>query len=249
MDYLINIILGISASIIASFVFWLFSFRISRTKVIFSKNIEKSKNTGEYPGKNRYRIMMLNSGKRDLIEVSFMVKISINREGTTNYTYLKLGNDNRLPVMYGKAHQFKNLESRCAHKLTIRFSPTGLTEFKKNFYAKSIQDKAKTGKLSLDDIFNEYGENVSLTIFTYGNDSLTGARRMFCSPDYDISSVKNGIYKMKMLKDYNIAYKLYVKDILQIDTQENLIAEIPSPDLPAIEKNKKLDNGDFKKPD
>ena len=76
--------------------------------------IEKSKNTGEYPGEIRYRIKFINSGSRDLTEVTLLVRLSINWETVsnrriTNYTYLGIGNDSKLPILRGKSIAIKIL--------------------------------------------------------------------------------------------------------------------------------------------
>ena len=126
-----SVLLGIISSIFASSIFWWFSFHRTKTKVEFPQAIEKSKNTGEYPGENRYRIKIINSGIRDLIEVTFLAKLSIKRSNdrSRNYTYIGLGNENQLPIMYGKRSQKKRAGINLANKRTFLLIQTAFNEF------------------------------------------------------------------------------------------------------------------------
>ena len=130
-----NIVLPIVLSLLTAFVFWLLSVYWSPTNVCFSKAIERSRNPGGYPGNFRYRIKLSNTGTRDLIEVRFVVKLSIKKETATNYTYLAVG-------------------------------------------------KAENRELALEDILEEYGEKVKITVYVFGNDRVTGTRKMFSSKEY-----------------------------------------------------------------
>ena len=173
-----NIVLPIVLSLLTAFVFWLLSVYWSPTNVCFSKAIERSRNPGGYPGNLRYRIKLSNTGTRDLIEVRFVVKLSIKKETATNYTYLGLGNDNFLPVML-RASQRKD-----PYKLTLHLTEASMAEFAKEFYPDSIRKKAENKELALEDILEEYGEKVKITVYVFGNDRVTGTRKMFSSKEY-----------------------------------------------------------------
>ncbi len=214
MDFIGTIVWGVLASTIASFIFWILTFRISRTKLAFSSVIEKSINAGEY----RYRVKLINSGKRDLIEVSFLTKIEIKRKYNVNFTYLGLGNDNMLPILHGKGFQKRNSGLKCGMNLTLYTTQTTLNEFKKPFYFKEIRQKAENGKLSLDDILSKYGEKIKITIFAYGYDSITGARKMFQSNKYGFDNIEIGRYNNVKLSNYkHNRYKKYVIDTLRFN--------------------------------
>ncbi|WP_324822226.1 hypothetical protein [Sinanaerobacter sp. ZZT-01] len=218
MTLIETILWSIFTSIVASFLFWILTFRISRTKVNYSSIIEKSKNTQEYPGEYRYRIKLINSGNRDLIEVSLLAKISLKLGKITNYTYLGIGNDNTLPILHGKRYQKKNAGLSYAHKLTLYPTQTTLNEFKKSFYSPETRTKAKNGTLSLDDILHTYGSSAKISIFVYGNDCLTGARKMFSSPVYTSDKIKLGHFSFsKPLNTKHLRYKQYILDTLRFD--------------------------------
>ena len=74
------ILMSILVSLVASTIFWLLTFKIKRVHITFSKFITKSLNTGEYIGKNRYRIKFINSGSNDLTEVQFIVRLAIKEK-------------------------------------------------------------------------------------------------------------------------------------------------------------------------
>lgn len=58
-----GIIISILCSIVASYMFWIFTFRISETKVKFSDHIEKSLNVYGVPNLYRYRMKFVNIGR------------------------------------------------------------------------------------------------------------------------------------------------------------------------------------------
>ena len=223
MSNLTGILLGILSSLIASIVFWLVFFKISRTNVKFSLVMAKSKNIEEYyAGENRYRIKLVNSGMRDLIEISFLVRITVKCKGNiSNYTFLGIGNENKIPILYGKKYQYKNTNGLGgAQMLTLYPVEVTYNEFKKTIYSKYLQKQSAEKKLCLDDIFYEYGNNADIVIFVYGNDALTGARKLFTSPVYKINNIKFGEYKIaKPLK--NIRYGKWVNDTLAFIEKTN----------------------------
>ena len=215
-----SVLLGIISSIFASSIFWWFSFHRTKTKVEFPQAIEKSKNTGEYPGKNRYRIKIINSGIRDLIEVTFLAKLSIKRSNdhSRNYTYIGLGNENQLPIMYGKRSQKKRAGINLANKLTFFPIQTTCNEFQKSIYPSFLRNKAQNNTLSLDDIFDNYRDSFELKVYVFGNDALTGARKLFISPTYTLDNIKTGKYitpvSLNAKKYRHCRYKKYVEDNL-----------------------------------
>ena len=225
MGIIFSVILGIVSSIVASAVFWYVFFRISQTNVEFSPIIAKSKSTGEYPGDIRYRIKLINSGYRDLIEITMLVKISIkmSKNKASNYTYIGIGNESMLPLLRGRRYQYRSKGLSCAHTLTLYPIETTIKEFQKDIYTEFIVKQAKEGALCLDDIFNEYGTRVKLTVFLYGNDELTGARRMFKSKVFKIEDTEFGKYAVsEPLKSRKIKYKQYVNETLALVKDTNM---------------------------
>lgn len=182
-----TILFGALSSILASFIFWLLSFKWSTTNVIFSDKLEKSE-SASFPEKYRYRFRFSNYGTRDLIEILIKAKIVVNT-GKKNHTFLNVGNSGFVPVL--KRRKKNRLTAQI---FSLYVGEEALNEFKKSFYKSEIREKAKSGKLSIEDIFTTYGEKVSITLFLFGNDSVTGARRIFVSKEYSINDVHNGIF-------------------------------------------------------
>jgi len=90
------------------------------------------------------------------------------------------------------------------------------SEFRKNVYSKIIQNKAKWNKLTLDEIFDEFKESAKITIYCYGNDAITGARRMFQSIAYSINEIKPGEY-LHTKKPKRFTYLKHIADILSVE--------------------------------
>lgn len=173
MNIIETILLGILSSVIASLVFWVLTFKISTTNVHFDNYIEKSKKGDEKP---HYKIRISNSGFRNLIEVNVMAKILVEGAPKSSYTYLAVGNKGFLPIL-----QKKSLKK---YILSLYISNDTNNEFKKPIYSNEICHKANNNILTIDDLFDVYGERVKITVFVFGNDCITGARKMFVSPEY-----------------------------------------------------------------
>lgn len=63
------------------------------------------------------------------------------------------------------------------------------------------KDDFKWEDLNLGDLFEAYGKDITITVFIYGNDKITGARKMFESMDYTIDDVKEGnFYKTREIR-------------------------------------------------
>ena len=162
---LYGILVAIICSVIASYLFWLFSFKATKVRVIFSDQIERSKST--QAGTNyRYRLKITNVGDRDLLELSILAKLSIQRNKISNNCYLRLGHHEIIPILYGKRHQNKIKNRRKGFAWTLEFHLTDdfYQEFSKNIYSKKIRNAAVLRQLTLDDIFAEYGKKARLII-------------------------------------------------------------------------------------
>lgn len=213
-----NMILAIICSVIASYLFWLYSFKKTRVKVIFSDQIEKSKskhNINNY----RYRLKIINIGKRDLHELSFVAKLSIRRKRSTNSSFLRLGHQEIIPILYGKKHQNKKENKHIGFSWTLQFHLTDdfFQEFSKNLYPAQIRSKARSRELTLDDIFYEFKEKARISVYAFGYDSATGARKMFVSKPYTIEDMKVGKFNHGAEKD---KYCNYVKYIMTINEEK-----------------------------
>ena len=106
-NIVIDIIIGVLASLISSVIFWFLTFKLSRTKLVFSDYVEKSQDKID-PETCRYRIKTINIGNRDLYEVSFVARLVIKAEDSMveNVCSPALG-DGINPVFRGKRFQNK----------------------------------------------------------------------------------------------------------------------------------------------
>lgn len=185
-----NFSLNIFISLFAATIFWVLTFKISLTNATFSSKLEKSKSSlgASY---HRYRIRIANFGYRDLIEVSIIAQLTIAKGNFSHIMPLAVGNQGFLPIMYH--HSILSITHKnCIHTLTLYPSETTRGELSKKFYTQRIRRLAKRGEISLDDIFDEYKEAVSIQVYLYGNDKTTGARRLFTSPVYCVTEICEG---------------------------------------------------------
>lgn len=66
-------------------------------------------------------------------------------------------------------------------------------EYSKVIYNQAIREKAQKRTLVIDDIFQTY-PNATLRIYVFGNDSITGARKMYESKEYKRGDIATGSY-------------------------------------------------------
>ena len=187
MNPLETILLGAISSILASFIFWVLTFKWSPTDVLFSDKLEKSNSTSDL-GDYRFRFRIANYGRRDLLDVVIKAKIIISLSKINN-TFLTVGNDGYIPLLKGRKYN-----QVYSHILSIYIGDAAIREYKKSFYKNSIKEKALSGDLTLDDILEVYGDKVQIQLFIFGSDSLTGARRCF-SKVYTRIDIAHGIFK------------------------------------------------------
>ena len=139
-------------------------------------------------GSYRYRFRFANYGMRDLNEITIKAKNEVNLS-KKNHTFLDVGNGGFVPVL--KRRKKNRITSQV---FSLYIGEEALKEFQKSFYKKDIKEKAKSGELSLDNLFDVYSESVTITLYLFGNDSVTGARRLFVSKGYKKDDVRDGIF-------------------------------------------------------
>lgn len=186
---------SIIISIISSFIFWVLTFKISRTKVIFSKVLVKPNDTLTDIKKNYgFRIRYANIGHRDLIEVSVYAKLVIHNIERNHIFFLDVsspGKEGFVTILSRFSIKNRKEGSYC-RTMTLYPSDSLQHELSKKKYPKKIRKLAEKGKVQFKDIFDEYGVNVSIIICVYGNDRTTGARKMFQSKSYTMYDIEEG---------------------------------------------------------
>lgn len=223
-----GIFFSILCSVVASFVFWILTFHISRTKVKFAECIEKSPDIYGVPDQYRYRMKLVNIGSRDLLEVTCIVRLIVQGKHTNNNSYIKLGNYDVLPVLVGKRWQNKNPAGRCAWVLPIQMTSTAYRDFTKKFYPEQIQTAAKQQTLTIGDVLKEFYPKATIVIYVFGYDAVTGARRMFQSKSYSYADIVEGKYNgQKYFKRYDD----YVNHMLEIKPRHINLSESKDADI------------------
>ncbi len=185
-----NLTVSALVSLFSAFIFWILTFKISLTDIAFSSKLEKSKSSLGRPY-HRYRVRIANLGLRDLIEISIVARLEIDLGDRSGVTQLAVGNQGFSPIL---RHCPLSCRKETVYSYTVTLFPSEVTrgELSKTFYRKRIRTLAAEGKISLDDIFDEYGDKVTITLYLYGNDKTTGARRLFVSPAYSQKDVCEG---------------------------------------------------------
>lgn len=196
LDMIPDIVMDIFLALLTSYAFWYLTFIRSGTNILFSDHIvvEPCSNGHGYD-QYRYRIKLVNAGIRDLIEVTSIVELltqPFSPEATTRrISRLSLDNEN-FPILKGRKEQKKS--GRAASKvLDLYLTDSFFEEFSKEYYSDDIRKKAAARQLTLTDIIQAHRDSVRITIYLYGNDSITGARKMFSS-EYGASDIRHGTY-------------------------------------------------------
>lgn len=219
VDAVSSNLLSIICSIIASFIFWYFSFKRSYTKIVFAEKIEKSKSVT--PNANyRYRLKLINVGRENLVEVSYRAKITIvGKTRIRNSCYIQFGQQNTTPVLFGRRYQMKHKDRGFSWTLPFILPDTAFIEYSKAFYPEEIRTAAKEHSLTLEMLLNYFKDNITITVYAFGNDSVTGARRVFISNNYRNADIVEGRYQLsKWFKNYNE----YVSFILSIRARSKI---------------------------
>lgn len=187
-----DIFLNIFISLFSAWFFWILTFKISRTNIIFANQLIKS----DRIKKGGYRFKFANIGYRDLIEVTVAAKLRIKGTNSNQVVPLDVSGYGGggfiiiLPGMktYYKLKGFGNM----------RIMSVFMSKSAQERLSKLIDFKKKKHKIRLKDVFEICGEKVEIVIYIYGNDSVTGARKMFKSKVYTIYDIiENESYKFK----------------------------------------------------
>lgn len=143
--YVLNtIVVSVLTSLIASVIFWVLTYVVTGTKVVFSECIEKQKNE---EGRYKYRIRIMNCGSRDLFEVSFFARVIITRGKNNWTTYLQLGEDTPRPILSGRGRKGKKKKGYSTYIPELEINDVALREFKKRYTLRQFVKKRKIESL------------------------------------------------------------------------------------------------------
>ena len=185
---------GIFMGICVWFVYWIWTTPFS-AKIIFADCITRK----IISGTPIYKVRYVNIGYRDLFECTRIIKLMINTAENPHgkrmrSTYLEVGDDVTVPVIPGT----KKWIDKCK-PVEVEFFMNEKTfrEFQNpDYYPTEITEKAKNGKLTLDDIFDHYREtkHTCIELYISGDDKKTG-RNMF-NKEYKLSKIKDGEFAL-----------------------------------------------------
>lgn len=210
-----DILLPISCSVFASYVFWHIASNPLTTKIKFAPKIEKSSVS---PNKKRFRIKMLNIGCADIYEAEYIIQFSYipqKEKEIRRVLTLDISQRFRMPVLYGKKHQKAYKGSNYSRLLEILEPKDFYSNFTDNIHEEHIVKSAQNKKLTLGQVFDEYSDSLKITVLVFGIDSFTGIRRFFKSQAYKSSDIVEGRYCSCNLEE--MSFSKYVDKVLAIE--------------------------------
>jgi len=189
---MLNLFLGISASIAA----WFILYHLIVPKIVFSKIISKSVKSSAPCGYS-YRIKLWNIGRRDVVDLDIYIKLKI--KGLT--CQKKLWHTVELTKRFDKITYLAAGENRI-----IPFFPNNTVRFKEKIFPKHIQLRSKLEILTLEDIL-KLGSRSFVRVYILGNDTFSGSRKIFLSKKYYINNIKQKCFKIDLSDRDNTIYK------------------------------------------
>lgn len=187
--------LGIPLGVLASFVAWWIITRLVVPKVEFSPDISRTRYNGNLSGLN-YRIKFKNCGRRDIIDVQVSVLVRVKGLSKKTPKMIEIASlaleSDRVPVIRAKGNRI------------IQLRPERTERFSKPIYGQEIYNKLRLGNLTLDDVL-ALGTEATVTVFVFGYDSWSGARKMYESSPYRAANIKQGPWKKMRIPDDSVA--------------------------------------------
>jgi hypothetical protein len=190
-----ELVVGLVFGIISSFIAWGILFHYLVPELQFAPEISKvglKKGEDDESG-YRYRFRIENAGRRDIIDIELIARVSIKgirKENTWNTVHVPLSSDGsssyRIPILRpakrGKVGQRK----------TIRLYPNSTNMLQgQSIFPKELRDQAKDGTLLLDNLLR-LGSDAKLEVVAFCYDSFSGTRKLFISNPYTIKDIREG---------------------------------------------------------
>lgn len=165
MELLLSFLLGVAASAL----FWWVQNHYVVPRVVFSDGISKQR-TDDSPSGVRYRIKLVNNGKRRAIDLEVIARLRIKGlrpEFPGNWEVIDL-------AMYVDRQPFVSP----SRNFVARFYPEGTEKFASSLFPQAIIDKKRQRLLTLEDVM-QLGNNADLMLVVFCYDEFSGARKMF----------------------------------------------------------------------
>lgn len=196
MEYIGSILISVITGVLSSFFVWWLLFHYIVPKVEFGpqicKSLRKSSSCGYV-----YRFKYVNKGRRDIIDVEFMIRMRVkglykSAPTTSQIFYLKTSSsaNNRIPYI----PSFSRSKSRYIEHVAYEDC-----EFlKKLKVPKEIKEKIENKTLLLEDLL-KLGTKSEFEVILFGNDAFSGTRKCFISKKYRYEDIVEGAFYTKSL--------------------------------------------------
>jgi len=184
MDLVLSMVVGFPFGVLSSFVAWWLLFHYFVPRISFSAQIRKTE-TEDTKSRSEYRVKVKNIGKRTMIDIELIARYRVkgvvpDRPNNWKWENLKVDSD-RVPMIQPSTNRI------------FRIFPEQTESFKYAPYPDNIREKAQEGILTLEDLLGlKQGSEIRMYIF--GFDNFSGARKLFVSQFYNISSIKPDMF-------------------------------------------------------
>jgi len=196
----VGLVIGILGSII---VWWIFS-HILVPKIRFENFISKVK-TNETKSGIKYRLAFRNNGRRAIIDVEIIVRLSIpliNSAFPDNLSIFSIPlGYSRLPKMESKKSCRRHITRLDVHQIeelinphianTISHSFETIPDISKDLKIRGIDAKDFEGNPNLLEHLMRLGNGATLQVFIFGYDEFSGARKLFGPKVYKVTEIKH----------------------------------------------------------
>lgn len=212
----VTIMTSVICSIVATSLFWKLSFKAKSTNMVFSSDIERSFQENRF----KLRLRIINTGPANLFDIRFVARLFYRprtkneRLGRKTIAHLSLGQRSMSPILYGKKEQMKRSRDVFCWTLVLEESDDFYRVFSRDYYPDHIKNKAEKRTLKLDDVIEEYNDSISIRVYAFGIDSMTGIEKLFISPRYRVHNIITGRYNPT--NTYFKKYNDYVNYILSV---------------------------------
>lgn len=188
-----GILLGVAAGLATNLASWWILFHGIAPKIQFSSYISK---TPQEPfEENRsgysYRIKLINSGRRAIIDVEIMARLRILgviEQRKRNWRAIII------PVKGSASYRNPRMSALVGDQV-LELSLNDVEEFLRlPIYPDEIRRKAEQKTLVLEDLLS-LGQRATLQIAAFGYDEFSGARKLFVSKSYTLDDIREGLYR------------------------------------------------------
>lgn len=185
---LISIPLGVMISFIT---IWISQYLLA-PRIEFSKDIRCSKSDTNENGYD-YSIKVKNRNHRKLVDITVQCRISINdieELGIPLWTHFELNTTFKNSLYFSKGNRIFFIDINSVFNSSSS-----------NFLEQYFQEQKDNNSLRFEDIFMVY-DQVKIQLILLAQDSFTGIKKLYISPDYLIFNINEGKWHdMDLVRD------------------------------------------------